>query len=94
MWLDIMVPNLGRNVAGLMFGLFNIRGNEHRHDGAVPRPSIPTFSAKILWVMSPLASTLCLLVWTVSLWELAPVPKIVYNFASRREEIPKRLLLN
>ena len=26
--------------------------------------------------MSPLASALCVLVWTVSLWELAPMPSM------------------
>ena len=30
----------------------------------------------MLWVMEPLAFALCLMVWTISLWELAPVPRI------------------
>ena len=33
--------------------------------------------AHILWFMEPLASALCVLVWTVSLWELAPMPSMV-----------------
>jgi hypothetical protein len=35
-----------------------------------------TLSAQIVWVMAPLASALCLLVWTISLWELAPMPNL------------------
>ena len=35
----------------------------------------PVFSANISWVMSPLAATLCLLVWTVSLWERCTAPQ-------------------
>jgi hypothetical protein len=31
--------------------------------------------ASILWVMSPLAYLLCLLVWTAALWEFAPMPR-------------------
>jgi hypothetical protein len=43
---------------------------------AVGKAFEPALSAKILWVMGPLAFSLCLLVWTVSLWELAPMPSL------------------
>jgi hypothetical protein len=32
--------------------------------------------ANLLWFMAPLAFALCLIVWTVSLWELSPVPSV------------------
>jgi len=66
---------LGRNVAGLMFGFaiylaINIAIN------AIGKAFKPALGANILWVMSPLASMLCLLVWTLPLWKLAPIPSV------------------
>ena len=73
---------LGRNVAGLMFG-FSIYLAMNIAMLAAGKAFEPALSAKILWVMGPLASALCVLVWTVSLWELAPAAKSAYDFAGR-----------
>ena len=64
---------LGRNIAGLMFG-FAIYLAMDIAMNAIGKAFEPALSAKVLWVMSPLASALCVLVWTISLWELAPMP--------------------
>lgn len=64
---------LGRNVGGLMLGfsiylgvnVANFAGVEHFGE----------LYAGVLWVMSPIAYTLCLLAWTVALWKLAPMPR-------------------
>ncbi len=66
---------LGRSVAGLMFGFAIYLAMDITID-AIGKTFDPVFSAKISWVMSPLAATLSLLVWTVSLWERAPSPKV------------------
>jgi hypothetical protein len=66
---------LGRNVAGLMFG-FSIYLAMNIAMLAIGKAFDPALGAKVLWVMSPLASALCVLVWTLSLWELAPVPNL------------------
>lgn len=63
---------LGRNVAGLILGfsiylgvnIANFAADQffyHLYDG-------------VLWVMTPLAYTLCLTVWLVALWDFAPAP--------------------
>jgi hypothetical protein len=66
---------LGRNVAGLMFGFaiflaMDIAAN------AAGKAFDPAFGSKILWVMSPLASMLCVLVWNISLWDVIPLPSM------------------
>jgi hypothetical protein len=66
---------LGRNVAGLMFG-FSIYLAMNIAWLAAGKAFDPALSSNILWVMAPLAFALCLLVWTVSLWELAPMPSL------------------
>ncbi len=66
---------LGRNVAGLMIG-FAVYLAMDIATNAVGRAFDPGLSAKVLWVMPPLASMLCVLVWTISLWELAPIPSV------------------
>lgn len=64
---------LGRNVGGLMLGFsIYVAINVAIMAGALAFGE--ALFARVLWVMSPVASSLCLLVWTVSLWELAPVP--------------------
>ena len=64
---------LGRNVGGLMFG-FSIYLAMNIAMLSAGKAFEPALRDPILWVMSPLASVLCVLVWTISLWELAPMP--------------------
>ena len=63
---------LGKNVAGLILGfsiylgvnIVNFASDQffyHLYDG-------------LLWVMSPIAYTLCLAVWLVALWDFVPIP--------------------
>jgi hypothetical protein len=66
---------LGRNVSGLMFG-FSIYLAMTIAMLAAGKAFDPSLSANILWVMGPLAAALCVLVWTISLWELAPLPSL------------------
>lgn len=64
---------LGRNVAGLILG-FSIFLGINVANFAAAESFGKALYARILWVMSPIAFTLCLLVWTVALWEFAPMP--------------------
>jgi hypothetical protein len=64
---------LGRNVAGLMLGFSIYIGVNVANFACVER--FGNEYASILWVMSPLAYTLCLLVWIAALWEFAPMPR-------------------
>jgi len=63
---------LGRNVAGLMFG-FSIYLGINTAILAVGKTFEPALGGNVLWVMAPLAYALCALVWTISLWEPAPL---------------------
>lgn len=65
---------LGRNVAGLMLG-FSIYLGVNVANFAAAQNFGQALYIRILWVMSPIAFTLCLLVWTIALWELAPMPR-------------------
>jgi hypothetical protein len=64
---------LGRNVAGLMLGFSIYLGVNVANFASMER--FDNLYAQILWVMSPIAFTICLLVWTVALWEFAPVTR-------------------
>ena len=66
---------LGRNVGGLMLG-FSIYVSINIVIMAGAQAFGEALFAPVLWVMSPLASALCLSVWTISLWDLAPVPNL------------------
>jgi hypothetical protein len=66
---------LGRNVAGLMLG-FSIYVAMNVAMMASAKAFGSVLFARILWFMAPLAFALCLLVWTISLWELAPMPSL------------------
>jgi len=66
---------LGRNVGGLMLG-FSIYMALNIAMMASAKAFGSALIAQTLWVMAPLASALCLLVWTISLWELAPMPSL------------------
>jgi hypothetical protein len=65
---------LGKNVAGMMLG-FSIYLGVNVANYAAAEDFGRALYARVLWVMSPLAFTFCLLVWTVALWELAPMPR-------------------
>jgi hypothetical protein len=67
--------DLGRNVSGLMFG-FSIYLAMTIAMLAAGKAFEPALSANILWVMGPLAATLSVLVWTIYLWELTPMPNL------------------
>jgi hypothetical protein len=64
---------LGRNVAGLMLGFSIYLGVNIANFACVEH--FGNLYASILWVMSPIAYTLCLLVWVGALWEYAPMPR-------------------
>ena len=64
---------LGRNVAGLMLGFSIYIGVNIANFACVEH--FGNLYASILWVISPMAYTLCLLVWTGALWEFAPMPR-------------------
>ena len=66
---------LGKNVAGLMLG-FSIYVAASFAIWASAQAFSSALFAQILWFMGPLSFALCLLVWTVSLWELAPTPSM------------------
>ena len=63
---------LGRNVGGLMLG-FSIYVAVHLSAMASARAFGSALFAHIFWVMLPMAFALCAAVWSISLWELAPV---------------------
>jgi hypothetical protein len=64
---------LGRNVVGLILGFSIFLGISVANFAAAQSFGRALY-ARILWVMTPIAFTLCLLVWTVALWQLAPMP--------------------
>jgi len=66
---------LGRNVGGLMLG-FSIYVALHLASMAGAKAFSSVLFASIFWLMLPLAFALCALVWTISLWELAPMPSM------------------
>ncbi len=66
---------LGRNVGGLMLG-FSIYVGTNVAIWSSAKAFGSVLFGRLLWFMEPLAFTLCLLVWTVSLWELAPATGI------------------
>jgi hypothetical protein len=66
---------MGKNVSGIMLG-FSVFVALNVVIMASAQAFGPALFAQILWFMEPLAFALCLLVWTVSLWRLAPVPSL------------------
>jgi hypothetical protein len=66
---------LGRNVGGLMLG-FSIYVAMNVAMWASAKAFGSALFASTLWVMGPAAAALCLLVWTVSLWETVPMPSL------------------
>jgi Na+-transporting NADH:ubiquinone oxidoreductase subunit NqrD len=64
---------LGKNVAGLMLG-FSIYLGVNVANTAAAESFGRALSATVLWIVPPSAFVLCLLVWTISLWEPALMP--------------------
>jgi hypothetical protein len=64
---------LDKNLGGLMLG-FSIYVAVNIANLAAANAFQPTVYGGIYWMMTPLAFTLGLLVWTVALWEHSPVP--------------------
>jgi hypothetical protein len=63
---------LGRNLSGLMLGFSVYLGVSIANLG-IAKASSQAIYGKWFWSITPLASFLCILVWTVALWEFAPV---------------------
>jgi hypothetical protein len=63
---------IGRNVAGLMLGI-SIYVALNIAIMACDKAFASRLFAPILWFMEPLATALCILVWTVSFWEPSPM---------------------
>lgn len=64
---------LGRNVGGLMIGFsVYVALNVALMSGA--KFFGPAVYGSTLWVMEPVASLLCMAIWTASLWNSAPIP--------------------
>jgi len=66
---------LGRNVGGLMLG-FSIYVAINVAMMGSAQASRSVLLAHMIWFMEPLAFALCALVWTISLWELSPMPEM------------------
>jgi len=66
---------LGRNVGGIMLG-FSIYVAIHVAMMGTAQAFGSVLFAHIIWFMAPLAFAMCALVWTISLWELSPMPEM------------------
>jgi hypothetical protein len=64
---------LERSVLGLMLG-FSIYLGVNTANFAASLTYGSGLYSKLLWIMAPIAFTLCLLVWIASLWDYAPAP--------------------
>jgi len=84
---------LGKNVRGLMLG-FSIYVAMNIAIMATARAFGSALFAQVLWAMLPLASMLCVLVWTLSLWELAPMPLRTISTDGRTDSETVALELN
>jgi hypothetical protein len=65
--------NLGKHVTGLMLG-FSIYLGVNVPNLAASMAYDPAVYRRFLWIVSPIAFTLCLLVWTIALWDFVPSP--------------------
>lgn len=85
---------LGRNVGGLMLGFSTYLAINVAVFASAKAFGKELF-AQTLWVMLPLASGLCVVVWTISLWEIAPAPSVhAFSTATRRDSEAVALELN
>jgi hypothetical protein len=64
-----------RNVAGLILG-FSIYATLNIALMASDKAFASRLVEAMLWFLEPLSFTLCLIVWTVSLWEPSPMPSL------------------
>ena len=64
-------PELGKSVAGLMLGFSVYLAVNVGNLAASVTYGVVLYN-KMLWIMSPIAFTLCLLVWNIALWDFAP----------------------
>jgi hypothetical protein len=67
--------HIGRNLGGLMLGFslyvaLNVAVLASRNTLSV------ALFAPVVWVVLPLASALCILIWTICLWQLEPVQNL------------------
>jgi hypothetical protein len=65
---------LGKNVAGLMLGFSIYLGVDIAALAAAQEFGRGLF-ARVLWLVLPFAFMLCLLIWTIALWEPALMPR-------------------
>ena len=72
---------LGKNVAGLMLG-FSIYLGVNIANFAAAKVFGPAVYGELLWMLTPVAYMLCLLTWTVALWERVPIPQVSAVFPS------------
>ena len=63
---------IGKNVAGLILGFSIYLGVNVANFAA--EQIFSHLYAKILWVMSPIAYTLCSAIWLIALWDFVPMP--------------------
>jgi hypothetical protein len=76
---------LGKHVGGLMLG-FSIYVAMNIAVMASAKAFGAALFSSMLWVMGPLAAGFSLLVWTVALWDLSPVPALqTVATATRRD---------
>lgn len=66
---------LGKNVAGLILG-FSVYLGVNIANLAAAKVFGPALYGGMLWIMAPLAYTMCLAVWTIALWKLAPATNV------------------
>lgn len=64
---------LGKNVAGLMLG-FAIYMGVNVANLAAAKAFDQAIYGQVLWILTPTAYALCLLVWTIALWDSVPAP--------------------
>ena len=62
---------LGKNVAALMLG-FSIYMGVNVANLAAAKAFDPAIYGQVLWILTPTAYALCLLVWTIALWDTVP----------------------
>lgn len=64
---------LGRNIGGLILG-FSIYLGINVANYAAAKAFDPAVYRNVLWLMGPVSTTLCVLVWAIALWNYAPEP--------------------
>ena len=77
--------HLGRNVAGLMLGFSIYVAMWAAMVGSAKAFGSALFT-QMLWIMGPVSAALSYLVWTISLWHLAPVPNLRTISPARAED--------